>query len=45
MIYKMGTGAETYWQRLRGFRQFSKVIEGVRFNDGIEVTGDGRAAA
>lgn len=45
MIYKMGMSAEQSWRRLRGFRQLGKVIEGVRFNDGIEVTEDGRAAA
>ena len=45
MIHKMGMSAEQSWRRLRGFRQLGKVIEGVRFNDGIEVTEDGRAAA
>ncbi len=45
MIYKMGMSAETSWPRLRGFRQLGKIIEGVRFNDGIEVTWDGSAAA
>ena len=32
-------------RRLRGFRHLAKVIEGVRFNDGIEVIEDRRAAA
>ena len=36
MIYKMGRCAEKSWRRLRGFRQLAKVIQGVRFNDGIE---------
>ena len=40
MIYKMGMSAETSWRRLRGFRQLGKVIEGVKFDDGIEVTED-----
>ena len=31
-------------RRLRGFRHLAKVIEGVRFNDGIEVIEDRRAA-
>ncbi len=44
MICKMGMSAEKSWRRLRGFRQLAKVIEGVPFNDGIEVT-DSRAAA
>ena len=45
MIYKMGMCAEQSWRRLRGFRQLAKVIEGVKFNDGIEVVQDSRAAA
>ena len=45
MIYKMGMSAKTSWRRLRGFRQLGKVIEGVKFNDGIEVTEDSRAVA
>ena len=45
MIYKMGMCAEKSWRRLRGFRQLAKVIEGVKFNDGIEVVEDSRAAA
>ena len=45
MIYKMGMSAEKSWRRLRGFRQLAKVIEGVTFNDGIEVIEDSRAAA
>ena len=35
MIYKMGMSAEASWRRLRGFRQLGKVIEGVKFNDGM----------
>ena len=45
MIYKMGMSAEQSWRRLRGFQQLAKVIEGVKFNDGIEVIEDSRAAA
>ena len=45
MIYKMGRCAEKSWRRLRGFRHLAKVIEGVQFNDGIEVIEDSRAAA
>ena len=37
--------AERSWRRLRGFRKLAKVIEGVTFNDGIEVIEDRRAAA
>ena len=45
MIDKMGRCAEKSWRRLRGFGHLAKVIEGVRFNDGIEVIKDRRAAA
>ena len=45
MIYKMGRYAEKSWRRMRGFRHLAKVIEGVRFNDGIEIIDDSRAAA
>ena len=31
--------------RLRGFRHLAKVIEDVKFNDGIDLIEDGRAAA
>ena len=43
VIYKMGMSAEKSCRRLRGFRQLGKVIEGVKFNDGIEVIEDSRA--
>lgn len=48
MIYKMGMSAETSWRRLRGFRQLAKVVEGVGFDDGVEVfesAEEGRAVA
>ena len=45
MIYKMGMSAEKSWRRLRGFRQLGKVIDGVKFNYGIEVIEDSRAVA
>lgn len=38
MIYKLGMCAEQRWRRVRGFNHLAKVIEGVRFKDGIEVT-------
>ena len=45
MIYKMGTlRGEKSWRRLRGFRHLAKVIEGVQFNDGIELIEDSRVA-
>ncbi len=45
MIYKMGLCAEDSWRKLRGFRHLAKVIKGVKFKDGIEVTEDDKAAA
>ena len=45
MIYKMGQCAEDSWRKLRGFRHLAKVIEGVKFKDGIEVTEGDKAAA
>lgn len=37
MIFKLGMGAERGWKRLRGFHWLAKVIDGVKFRDGIEV--------
>jgi len=37
MIYKLGLCAEKRWQRIRGFAQPAKIIEGVKFKDGIEM--------
>jgi putative transposase len=37
MIFKLGMSAEKNWRRLRGFQWLAKVIEGVKFRDGIEV--------
>ena len=48
MIYKLGMCAEKRWRRIRGFDYLAKVIEGVKFKDGIEVsneTGNSRSAA
>ena len=38
MIFKLGVCAQGKWNRLRGFRELEKVITGVRFRDGIEIT-------
>ena len=47
MIYKLGMCAEKRWRRIRGFNHLAKVIAGVKFKDGIEVTDrtDSRSAA
>ena len=37
MIFKLGMSAERSWKRLRGFEWLAKVIDGVKFRDGIEV--------
>ena len=37
MIYKLGMSAEKRWRRIRGFAYLAKVIEGVKFKDGIEL--------
>ena len=38
MIYKLGLSAENSWRRLRGFEWLAKVVEGVKFRDGIEMS-------
>jgi len=40
MIYKLGMSAEKRWRRIRGFKHLAKLIEGVKFKDGIEVSHD-----
>ena len=45
MMFKLGQCAQKRWHRLRGFNQLAKVIEGVKFKDGIEVTETDQAAA
>ena len=37
MMFKLGQCAQENWRRLRGFRELGKVIEGVKFKDGVEV--------
>jgi len=37
MIYKLGMCAQKRWRRIRGFKHLAKVIEGVKFKDGIEI--------
>jgi transposase-like protein len=45
MMFKLGQCAERQWRRLRGFDYLAKVITGVKFKDGIEVTEVDQAAA
>jgi hypothetical protein len=36
LVLQLVLSAQKRWQRLRGFEQIAKVIEGVQFVDGIE---------
>ena len=45
MMFKLGQCAEKKWRRLRGFNYLAKVITGIKFKDGIEVTNVDQAAA
>lgn len=47
-IFKLGMCAQKRWNRIRGFNHLAKVIAGVKFKDGVEVTqekADNRDAA
>lgn len=45
MMFKLGQCAETTWRRLRGFDYLAKVVTGIKFKDGVEVTDVDQAAA
>ncbi|MCW9016628.1 MAG: IS256 family transposase, partial [Kangiellaceae bacterium] len=45
MMFKLGMCAEDRWRKLRGFEQLAKVITGVKFRDGEEVTALNQDAA
>lgn len=45
MIFKLGMCAEKKWRRLRGFDYLAKVIEGVPFENGMELKTEDRIAA
>ena len=45
MMFKLGQCAQKNWRRLRGFDYLAKVITGVEFKDGIEVTTINQVAA
>jgi transposase-like protein len=45
MMFKLGLCAEKNWRRLRGFNYLAKVITGIKFKDGIEVTEVDQVAA
>ena len=37
-VFKLGQCAEDNWRRIRGFNHLAKVIAGIQFRDGVEVT-------
>jgi transposase-like protein len=43
MVFKLVTGAQKTWRRLNGPSQLPKIIQGVKFNDGLEVASDRQA--
>lgn len=45
MMFKLSECAQKKWRKLRGFDYLAKVIEGVQFKDGVEVTSDEQVAA
>lgn len=45
MMFKLSECAEKNWRRQRGYDYLAKVITGVKFRDGIEVTTDDQVAA
>jgi len=45
MMFKLSQCAEKKWRKLRGFNFLAKVITGVKFKDGIEVTKTDQVAA
>ena len=45
IIFKMGECAKMNWRNLRDFKQLAKVIEGVKFKDGVEQTAVNRDVA
>src|SRR6266851_4087641 len=43
MVFKLVEGAQKSWRRIDGHNQLPKLIQGVRFTDGIEVIGNSAA--
>ena len=40
MVFKLADGAQKSWRRIDGHNQLPKLIQGVKFADGIEVIGN-----
>jgi transposase-like protein len=45
MIFKLAEAAEKHWRRLNGHNLLPKLILGVKFADGIDITSQAKAAA
>lgn len=45
MMFKLGQCAEKKWRKQRGFEYLAKVVTGIKFKDGIEVTEVDQVAA
>jgi hypothetical protein len=43
MVFKLVDGAQKNWRRIDGHNQLPKLIQGIRFTDGIEVIGNSTA--
>ena len=43
MVFKLVEGAQKNWRRIDGHNQLAKLIQGVRFTDGVEVIGNSAA--
>ena len=43
MVFKLVEGAQKNWRRIDGHNQLPKLIQGIRFTDGIEVIGNSAA--
>jgi putative transposase len=40
MVFKLVEGAQKSWRRIDGQNQLPKLIQGVKFADGIEIVGN-----
>ena len=45
MVFKLVMAASKSWRRLQGQNQLPKVVDGVKFRDGIEIASDQKSAA
>ena len=45
MVFKLVDGAQKSWRRIDGHNQLPKLIQGVKFTDGIEVIGNSAVAS